>query len=312
MSTSIEKVLLTITIDTECDHDQHWARSSPLRFDSIFEGIPNRLQPVFNGVGAIPTYLLTVEVMENTRCVETLSQIQGDHELGTHLHAAFIEPEKKYLDYAGVDSPDFQCNDSPDVEFGKLKNLTALFNEKFGYLPLSFRAGRFGAGTNTISSLIELGYQVDTSVTPHLRWTEPRGAVDFRKALGQPYFPKKGSLLEPDNFEPGPLLEMPVTMKKRWLRGPRWFRPWLSSIADMKEVVRFQLNHYKDQKIINLNMMFHSMEIIAGATPYTQSEDEVLNYLDDLYIILDWCRQEGIEFRSAKDFYSEFSTCFLS
>ena len=107
MSTLIEKVLLTITIDTECDHDQYWARSSPLQFESIYEGIPNRLQTVFNNVGAIPTYLLTVEVMENTQCLETLRNIQGDHELGTHLHAAFIEPEKNYQDYAGIDSPDF-------------------------------------------------------------------------------------------------------------------------------------------------------------------------------------------------------------
>ena len=251
MSNSLtEKVILTITIDTECDHDSQWARSKPLAFESINEGIPNRLQPVFNDVKAIPTYLLTVEVMEDTQSVETLRNIQGNHELGTHLHAAFIEPEKKYQDYAGVDSPDFQCNDSPDVEFAKLKNLTNLFKEKFDYFPVSFRAGRFGAGANTIASLGKLGYQVDTSVTPHIRWTEPRGSVDFRKAPEQPYFPKQDSLVKSEKVKQGALLEMPVTMKKRWLRGPRWFRPWLSTTESMKQVVRYHLNHYNKQKII--------------------------------------------------------------
>ena len=306
MSTLTEKVLLTITIDTECDHDHNWARSNPLMFESIYEGLPNRLQPVFTDVDAVPTYLLTVEVMEDKQSVETINNLKGKHELGTHLHAAFIEPEKKYQDYAGIDSPDFQCNDKPDIEFAKLENLTNLFKAKFGYSPVSFRAGRFGAGANTVSSLSKLGYKVDTSVTPHVHWAEPRGSVDFRKALEQPYFPQKGTLLQPGKFGQGGLLEMPVSMKGRWFRGPRWFRPWLSSVDRMKEVVRYHLHKYNEHKIININMMFHSMEIIEGATPYPQSKDDVSKYLNDLSSILNWCKQEGIQFRSTKDFYSEF------
>ena len=90
-----EKVYLIITIDTECDYDPDWVRSSPLTFRSINEGIPECLQPLFNSIGAIPTYLLTVEVMEQGECVRTLQSLQGSHELGRHLHSAFIEPEKK-------------------------------------------------------------------------------------------------------------------------------------------------------------------------------------------------------------------------
>lgn len=306
LSAATEKVLLTITIDTECDHDSEWKRSKPLTFHSINEGIPNRLQPVFNDVGAIPTYLLTVEVMEDAESVSTIRNIQGAHELGTHLHAAFIEPEKKFFDYAGIDSPDFQCNDKPQIEYSKLENLTNLFREKFGYSPVSFRAGRYGAGVNTIRSLTKLGYKVDTSVTPHIKWSEPRGDVDFRKAPEQPYYPRHDSLVDNEHQNRGPLLEMPVTMKKRWLRGPRWFRPWFSSVQQMKDIVQYHLKEYRNEKIININMMFHSMEIIAGATPYPQSENDVSRYLDDMHNILSWCKQEGIAFTSTKDFYSEF------
>ncbi len=64
MASKTERVVVTISIDTECDHDVNWARANPLTFDSINEGLPNRLQPVYNEVGAIPTYLLTVEVLE--------------------------------------------------------------------------------------------------------------------------------------------------------------------------------------------------------------------------------------------------------
>jgi len=184
-----ERVIVTISIDSECDHDVHWARSNPVRFDSITEGLPNRLQPVFTDVGAIPTYLLTVEVLEDEASVNSLRELPGRYEFGTHLHASFIEPDKRYTDYAGVDCPKFQCNDPEEIEYEKLKNISQLFEEKLGSKPTSFRAGRYGAGPQSLRSLEKLGYLVDTSVTPKMRWEEPGGAVDFRHAPLQPYTP---------------------------------------------------------------------------------------------------------------------------
>ena len=122
----IEQLVVTVSIDTECDHDPNWVRSRPLTFESITEGLPNRLQPAFAEVGAVPTYLLTVEVLEDPDSVAALRSLSGSHEYGTHLHAAFIEPEKKFTDYAGVDSPDFQCASTAEVEYQKLANLTQL------------------------------------------------------------------------------------------------------------------------------------------------------------------------------------------
>jgi len=303
---STEKILLTITIDTECDHDPAWARSKPLSFHSIIEGIPNRLQPVFESVGAIPTYLLTVEVMENNGCVEVLRSISGRHELATHLHSAFIEPEKKYHDYAGVDSPDCQCHCPPEVESKKLENLTNLFIQRFHKRPVSFRAGRFGAGPNTLEALTQLGYKVDTSVTPHMLWRHPDGNVDFRDAPEQPYFPAAGSIVKPDSLARRPLLEIPVSMKKRWLHKPYWFRPWFSSVTDMKKIAQYHLSRYAHERIIVMNMMFHSMEVIPNASPYTKSEADVRRFLGDLADILSWCRSEGMQFVSAEEVYDEF------
>jgi hypothetical protein len=304
--TSVENVFLTVTIDTECDHDPNWRRSKPLSFYSISEGITHRLQPLFREIGAIPTYLLTVEVMEDDASVRVLQSIEGEHELGTHLHAAFIEPEKKYQDYAGIDSPDFQCNYAPDIEYKKLKNLTDLFIERFGYRPLSFRAGRFGAGTNTIASLEKLNYLIDTSVTPYYLWKEPKGQVDYRGAPEQPYFPTQGNLTCAGAARKGTVLEVPVTVKSRWLRGPLWFRPWFSSIDQMKKVVCHHLKRYQSQKTVVLNMMFHSMEVIPKASPYPQNKLEVTRFLDSLAEVLQWSRQEGIRFCKASDLYLRF------
>jgi len=302
----IEDVIVTISIDTECDHDVNWVRSKPLTFDSITEGVPNRLQPAFDEVGAVPTYLLTVEVMEDADSVAALQRLKGNYEYGTHLHAAFIEPEKKYYDYAGVDSPDFQCSYAPDVEYKKLENLTRLFAEKFGYKPTSFRAGRYGASADSINSLERLGYKVDTSVTPHIRWTEPNAVVDFRKAPEQPYFPAVNKIAQPGAYTNGRILEAPVTVKPRLFRDPRWFRPWFASVDQMKEIFRYQMNKHADRSVLSINMMFHSMEIIEKASPYPQTPDDVKRFIDDMQNTLHWCGQQGARFAGLSDLRDAF------
>jgi hypothetical protein len=300
-----EKVLFLVTIDTECDHDPRWVRSKPLTFRSITEGLPERLQPAFDAVGAIPTYLLTVEVLESEESVRTLRGMHGSYEYGTHLHSAFIEPEKKFIDYAGVDSPDFQCHCAAEIEYRKLESLTRLFEERFGYRPRSFRAGRFGAGPNTVESLGRLGYRIDTSVTPYIRWRHPDGDVDYRAAPEQPYFPSPGSLTK--TAASGDVLEIPVTLKHRWFREPSWLRPWYSTTIVMRQVIEHHLAQHADRRVVVLNMMFHSMEVIAKASPYPQTEDDVKRFIGDMSEILSLCRRQGMMFVRAADVYPEFA-----
>ena len=306
MASQVEKVMVCVSIDTECDHDPAWVRSNPLRFDSICEGLPNRLQPAFDEVGAIPTYLLTVEVLEDADSVEALKNLQGQYEYGTHLHAAFIKPQKKFFDYAGVDSPDFQCAYPADIEYQKLANLSALFERTFGYSPNSFRAGRYGASADSVNSLQRLGYTVDTSVTPHMRWSEPNAQVDFRRAPEQPYFPALESLSTAAPYTADRILEVPVTVKPRLFRDPRWFRPWFASVAQMKEIVRYQLKRHSNKQVLVINMMFHSMEVIEKASPYPQNADDVKRFIDDMRDALAWCAGEGFEFSSLRDLPTAF------
>ena len=305
----IEDIYLTITIDTECDHDPNWVRADPLTFHSIVTGLPERLQPLFLDTGAIPTYLLTVEVLEDVESVNTLNALQGSFEYGGHLHAAFIEPEKKFDNYAGVDSPDFQCSYPPEVEFKKMQNFTRLFEQKLGIKPTSFRAGRYGASSNTIRSLKKLGYKVDTSVTPHIRWSEPNGSVDFRNAPEQPYLPSSQDLsVIATDPEQDAVLEVPVTVKGRFLRSyPYWFRPWFSSVDQMKSIFRYHIKKYAANRRIAINMMFHSMEVIEKASPYPQNADDVKRYLEETHEILTWCRGEGVRFAGVSELHGKFS-----
>jgi len=303
-----EHVIVTISIDSECDHDSEWTRSKPLTYDSINEGLPNRLQPVFTEVGAVPTYLLTVEVLEDADCVNTLLSLPGDYEYGTHLHASFIEPNKKYTDYAGVACPSFQCNDTEEIEYQKLSNLTQLFEAKLARKPTSFRAGRYGAAAQSLRSLEKLGYLVDTSVTPGIRWSEPAGDVDFRHAPLQPYIPSDENIACAAALGSRSILEAPVTVRSRLLRRtPHWFRPWFANVNTMKSIANYHLKKFSECSVVNLNMMFHSMEIIEKATPYPQSRAEVDSFLDSMHQVLSWCRDEGFEFRGLSDLHAAYS-----
>ncbi len=305
---SIEDIVVTVTIDAECDYDPNWIRSKPLTFRSIQEGLPERLQPAFAEVGAVPTYLLTVEVLEDDACVQTLRSLQGDFELGTHLHAAFIEPQKKFFDYAGVDSPDFQCSYPPDIEYQKLKNLTMLFENQLGYAPRSFRAGRYGLSSQSLRSLQRLGYRVDTSITPHIRWTEPNATVDFRKAPQQPYYPSDEHIDRPGAASESTMFEVPVTVKPRFMRNPLWFRPWFSTVDQMKDIFRYHVKKHSNQRVLSINMMFHSMEIIEKASPYPQNLSEVQYFIEQMQEALQWCEQEGARFVSLNGVRDAFQT----
>ncbi len=307
MGSKTQKIQVTVSIDTECDHDPNWVRANPLTFESITEGVPNRLQPAFDSVGAVPTYLLTVEVMEDKDSVDALRDLKGNYEFGTHLHAAFIEPEKKFHDYAGVDSPDFQCSYAEDIEYQKLANLSNLFESCFAYRPTSFRAGRYGANHASLNNLEKLGYKVDTSVTPHIRWSEPNATVDFRKAPEQPYFPAKNEIVIAAPYTHGRILEAPVTVMPRLIRRtPLWFRPWFASVDQMKKIFHYQLKKHPDREVLNINMMFHSMEVIEKASPYPQNPADVQRFLDDMVAGLDWCKQEGAEFCGLSDLHETF------
>ena len=190
------EVVLTLSIDTERDCSPTWHHDNPMSFSSVIDGIPNHLQPIFIKYGARPTYLISPEVLKNDQCIDTLQNLEGNYELGTHLHGEFIEPayypKKQFIDIVS----DMQCYYPIEVEGEKLRMLTDLFIAKFGYSPLSFRAGRFAADKETISLLSDLGYMIDTSVAPHEVWNDSAGTLNFLGYPEQPYFPSTKNHIE--------------------------------------------------------------------------------------------------------------------
>ena len=321
------KCYLVITIDVEPDCTTTWQYSNPLTFTGVTEGIGQRLHPLFERYNIVPTYLINNVVMEDDESVDFFRSLKGKLELGAHLHPEFIGPGKLYDDYAGKKGVANCCFYTPEIEFEKISSITSLFEDKFGYKPTSFRAGRFSAGANTTDSLVKQGYKVDSSVTPHICWNDKsrESPVNFMHAPEQPYFIKKGTILESDPS--GKLLQVPVSiaLQKRnpvkellsavgGLRHsfratkPLWLRPFYSSVEEMVYIVETFKKKYANADAVVLNMMFHNVEVLPALSPYTKTESDCKIYLRQLESFFSYCNANGITGAGLSELYEVFRT----
>ena len=296
-------IYLVITIDTEADHDSRWFKSRPLAFRSVEEAIPERIEPIFKRYGAAGTYMLSVEVLEAGRALGAIKSLRAPYELGAHLHPDYMAPEKKYSEYSGTYATEFSNNYSARIEKEKLRGITDLFKEKIGYSPRVYRGGKFGFGRVTADTLMDLGYTVDTSVTPHVSW-RAIGGPDFRAAPEQPYF-----MQSPDGQKR--LLEIPISITflsriDRLFKRPTWLRPSFGGPKKMKALIDNLVSRRKGERGIVLNMMFHSMEFFPGASPYAANEEDCKRLLGALEETIRYCRDIGVKFATLSEMYDIF------
>ena len=186
----------------------------------------------------------------------------------------------------------FKPRSPPAVERAKIEALTSLFVHTFGTRPRSFRAGRFGIGGASLGILADLGYTVDSSVTPFIDWSGAGpGAPDFRQAPFIPYHPDPHA---PATAGQGPVWEIPVTIRPRLAHRlpvmrrflarrlrPRWLRPTWGSAGALIDLARDVWNEAPPRASADAtraappiwNVMFHNVEVVAGASPYSATED---------------------------------------
>ncbi|HTI69014.1 MAG TPA: FkbM family methyltransferase [Candidatus Limnocylindria bacterium] len=304
---------LIVSIDTECDKSHNWRTASPLTFRGVVDAVPQRLQPLFADFGIRPTYLISPEVMCDRDSVAALRSLR-DVELTTHLHGDYIVPQIKTWDFAGSITDEMQWEYGPELERAKLASLTEMFLQQFGHQPKTFRAGRFGASQHTGAILRDLGYILDSSVTPHICWTSRQGVKrpDYRGFPEMPYtLGGEGNIWKPATA--GRFLELPVTVLPTGTvaanspQEPIWFRPWYSDADTLCRV----LDHVLQQPAVNgvrrpLVMMFHNVELLAGASPYPQTEAEVQRYLDMMKRVFELAAKRGVRSCTMAEYHAHY------
>ncbi|MBX7150454.1 hypothetical protein K1X84_02355 [bacterium] len=307
-----------ITIDTECDKSSDWSVRYPFTFRNITHGVVDVLQPLFNRFGVKPTYLLSPEIIANDEPASIFKKLQGDFELGTHLHGEYIEP---FSNFTTKSTDEFQADYTREIEFAKIENLTLLFEKNFGYRPDSFRAGRFGMGNNTLAILDQLGYKVDSSLYPF----SINKTIQF--TLNRYYYPIKPYYPFVRKFEQKTkrILEVPLTVSSKFfLNLPAAFgsmisnsqfmtgvayklfgkdkvktfslRPSSLSEKKMIEIIDEYIAHHCDGENVFINMMFHSNEIAAGCSPYAQTDAEVQRLVERIQKTIEYVQSLNARF----------------
>lgn len=290
-----------VTIDTE--GDDVWARRSSVTTRNA--GCLPRFQALCEAYGLRPTYLTNWEMAESGEFQEFARDVidRDAAEIGMHLHAwntPPIEPltadDHRHLPYL-IEYPRAQMA-------AKIEALTEKLRGTFGVPVTSHRAGRWGFDATYAQLLVEHGYRVDCSVTPHLSWASSPG--DPARAGGPDYtgFPADPYRLDLDDIRregSSPLLELPVTTFRQSYPGaverlrrrasglpervvnrlfPRalWIRPNGRNGRQLPRLVERAVSARRPY----LQFMLHSSELLPGGSPTFRSARSVEGLYADM------------------------------
>lgn len=304
-----EKYLL-LTMDVEEDMPC-WVPEKHITVANV-QGLP-RFQKVCDKYGIKPTYLTTYAVADNRESANILVEIKkaSNCEIGAHLHPWNTPPVTKGEELTARFLS--QCNAQEITS--KMRSLTQRIEDNLRVKPKSFRGGRFGFNEDVVRSLLEEGYEVDSSVTPYCDWSRD-GGPDFQRFSPEPF------IIKDENQRN--LREVPVTIafdrripasliklfhqlsEKSYVKGILnrlkilrliWLRPTLFSVEEMRELVNVLLQ----RGIVFFNMMFHSSELWPGASPYCRSQAEVDSFFIRLEGIFSFLAQKQFRYITLKD-----------
>lgn len=307
--------LVFVTVDTEEDE---WGAYT-LRSPSV---VNVKRMPAFQELcdryGAQPTYFANWPVISDPEGADTLAGLleEGRCELGTHIHPWNTPP---FGDWDGPHGS-MLCSLPEDAVREKLSTIHYHIVERFGERPTTFRSGRWGMGSTVARVLVELGYAVDSSVTPLIDWSRD-GGPDYRDAPLHPYHFSPHAMLEPD--EGGELLEFPVSVgflrgdarrrarlreaaRSTFLRSMglvgaldrtgiaslRWLSPELSTAGEM---VRLAENLVA-RGATSLHLTLHSPSLVPGLTPFVRSAGELQGFMQAIEDFFAYAAGKGFQF----------------
>lgn len=279
-----------ITVDTEADNQ--WKNPQEQTLENL-RHLP-RFQKLCEQYEFIPTYLVTYEVASDIAVAEMLKawHTKGKAEVGAHLHP-WTTPPFSQEDREGVQT--FPNELDREALEQKISSLTKKITENIGVAPTSFRAGRWGFDARMVVLLHDLGYKVDSSVTPYVSWEgfkgkrDGKGGPDFRRAPAKPYMLSVDDVCKQGS---GGLLEIPMTVVRTQFFRKHWCRIFPeTTCADLQRVYKSAVR----QKLPYLQFMIHSSELMVGGSPYTKTSEALEHATTTLEHFFSFLKKQRVE-----------------
>jgi hypothetical protein len=293
------EIVVLVSVDTEEDN---WTPARETISTENIRELP-QLNARFERLGVRPTYFVTHSVAVDAWASRIIAEIgKSDFvEIGAHLHPWNTPPLTETL----VPRHTMLLNLPAPLQRAKLECLTEQLQQCLdGRRPTSFRAGRWGLGTETIGALLECGYSVDSSVTPYTSWKSYDGGADHIGAPVNAYHLDTGA----DVRKPvagGRLTEIPASFG--FNRGPLGFwsglhrvlssRPGRALMLDRVAASTGLLRHVTlspetdliDEMVDltnallasgarHLHLYMHSPSLRPGLTPFVRSASDLARF----------------------------------
>ena len=318
-----------ITVDTEGDN--LWAKPRAVTTRNA-EYLP-RFQTLCERYKLRPTYLTNWEMVRSAAFREFAADVlaRGAGEVGMHLHAWNSPPLVPLTDDDDAHAPYLIEYPEPILR-EKVRVMTAALEDAFGVKMLSHRAGRWSFDETYARALVDHGYRVDCSVTPHVSWRFCKGDPSRGGGTDFSGFPEGAYFLDlADVRRPGdsPLLELPVTIvrTRRYPGVVERARAGLSGSFYGTVLMRRLFPHYLwlmptgangpallkvlDAAVAErrpyVEMAIHSSELMPGGSPKLPDAAAVDRLYADMEALFAAAAARGFAGRTLADYHAQLT-----
>lgn len=287
-------IALIITVDVEPDNV--WAK--PDSRSTRNARCLARFHEFCVSYGFPVTYLATWEMAEARDFIQFAREVIASDtgEIGLHPHA-WTNPPLTPQAPERWRRPAFMGEYPKEIITRKVRMLKRHLEDVLGVRMSAHRAGRWALSEEYLDVLIELGIEVDCSVTPGVNWRFTRGGKwwaggpDYSRSPTEPFLIRHSS----GDAQRGAIVEVPMTTRiegggEAWaLRMFDRMSPWLPPIGRLgtlrpARVKWLRPTHSTGDELLqlaqccieardtHLELMLHSSELLAGANPYFEDE----------------------------------------
>lgn len=241
---------------------------------------------------------------------------RNEVEFAAHLHPWVCPPFDDDSDEV-AEKFSYPGNLPKDLEYRKLKVLTAAIEHITGSRPKTYVAGRYGSGINTHNILKKLGYTLDLSINAYCDYTHQYGP-DFSHYSNMPfcvngimYLPHTNSILSISPVITRILNKRPelynqiqshflTRMLGKLLRIKcHRLTPEGFTLEQMKQVTEAQLDIDQKEFVVS----FHSPSSMVKLTPYVRNRNDLIALKNNIHQYICWFKGlESAQLVKAQDF----------